>query len=113
MLLIIGLLGLIFLALLILLWAFRILAILAVAFMAFMLTLPVIIMILVFVIFPPTLLIFVLGWFAAILGLVGQEQINSNQTRHIPEKRPWFESAEQKVLRQRRELGYDTEEKLD
>lgn len=112
-LLVIGLLGLTFIALLLLLWAFQILAILAVAFMALMLTLPVIIMILVFIIFPPTLLVFVLGWFAVILGLAGQEHNDSNQRRHTHKKKPWFESTEQKILRQRRELGYDTEEKLD
>jgi len=47
----------------ILVWLIRVGAVLAAAFTVFMLDLPLIIMLLAFILFPPTLIVFLIGWF--------------------------------------------------
>ncbi|MBN1008244.1 hypothetical protein [Amphritea pacifica] len=91
------------LVLFVLFWIVKALSTVSIVFVAFMLSLPTIIMLIVFVVFPPTLLLFLIGWLALIY-----EGYSTAKRKN----RKWklFETEEEMIKRQRKELGYDVDD---
>ena len=98
-LLVVGIL-LLFLVLALLAWVFRVAAVLSAAFTSFMLELPLIIMLLAFILFPPTLIVFLVGWFVLTTGMFDEEEKVRKRDKND-------------IKKIRRELGHDTDKDID